>query len=681
MSNKARQIVVTSALPYANGPIHIGHMLEYVQTDIWVRFQKMRGHECIYVCADDAHGTPIMLRAQAEGITPQELIDKMSVEHLADFTDFGVNFDNFHSTHSPENKFFAEDIYSKLKAGGHIRTQVISQAYDPKAEMFLPDRFIKGECPSCGAADQYGDNCESCGATYAPTDLKNAISVVTGETPIEKDSEQYFFKLGDYEDMLKTWTRAGHIQKEIANKMDEWLEDGLRDWDISRNAPYWGFEIPDAPGKFFYVWLDAPIGYMASFKNWCDKNNTHFDDYWKQDSSTELHHFIGKDIARFHTLFWPAMLEGAGYRKPTAVYCHGFLTVDGQKMSKSRGTFIKARTYLEHLNPEYLRYYFAAKLSSGVDDIDLNLEDFSARVNSDLVGKVVNIASRCAGFINKSFDARLAVSVTDNSLSEQAVAAADSIATAFEKREYSRAMREIMALADKANQYIDERQPWVMIKDVERHADVHQTCTIGINCFRQLIIMLKPVLPKVAEQAEAFLNVEPLIWADLSNDLLDHPINQFKPLMTRIDKMLIERMVEASKEAAVEEKKLTAQTPVNPKLPSIEPIADEINYDDFAKLDLRVAHIIEAKFVEKSNKLLQLTLDIGSETRNVFAGISSAYKPEQLIGKQVIMVANLAPRKMRFGVSEGMVLCAGSDDDGLFVLHPDNGAKPGMRVS
>ncbi len=681
MSNKARQIVVTSALPYANGPIHIGHMLEYVQTDIWVRFQKMRGHECIYVCADDAHGTPIMLRAQAEGITPQELIDKMSVEHLADFTDFGVNFDNFHSTHSPENKFFAEDIYSKLKAGGHIRTQVISQAYDPKAEMFLPDRFIKGECPSCGAADQYGDNCESCGATYAPTDLKNAISVVTGETPIEKDSEQYFFKLGDYEDMLKTWTRAGHIQKEIANKMDEWLEDGLRDWDISRNAPYWGFEIPDAPGKFFYVWLDAPIGYMASFKNWCDKNNTDFDDYWKQDSSTELHHFIGKDIARFHTLFWPAMLEGAGYRKPTAVYCHGFLTVDGQKMSKSRGTFIKARTYLEHLNPEYLRYYFAAKLSSGVDDIDLNLEDFSARVNSDLVGKVVNIASRCAGFINKSFDARLAVSVTDNSLSEQAVAAADSIATAFEKREYSRAMREIMALADKANQYIDEKQPWVMIKDVERHADVHQTCTIGINCFRQLIIMLKPVLPKVAEQAEAFLNVEPLIWADLSNDLLDHPINQFKPLMTRIDKMLIERMVEASKEAAVEEKKLTAQTPVNPKLPSIEPIADEINYDDFAKLDLRVAHIIEAKFVEKSNKLLQLTLDIGSETRNVFAGISSAYKPEQLIGKQVIMVANLAPRKMRFGVSEGMVLCAGSDDDGLFVLHPDNGAKPGMRVS
>ena len=686
MIDKVRQIVVTSALPYANGPIHIGHMLEYVQTDIWVRFQKMRGHECVYVCADDAHGTPIMLRAKAEGITPEVLIDKMNREHLSDFTDFGVDFDNFHSTHSPENKTFAEEIYLKLKAAGHVRTQVISQAYDPKAEMFLPDRFIKGECPSCGTADQYGDNCESCGATYSPTDLKNAVSVVTGETPIEKDSEQYFFKLSDFEDMLKTWTRAGHIQKEIANKMDEWLEDGLRDWDISRNSPYWGFEIPDAPGKYFYVWLDAPIGYMASFKNWCDKNNASFDDYWKLDSHTELHHFIGKDIARFHTLFWPAMLEGAGYRKPTAVYCHGFLTVDGQKMSKSRGTFIKARTYLEHLNPEYLRYYFAAKLSSGVDDIDLNLEDFSARVNSDLVGKVVNIASRCAGFINKNFGARLSASIGDNKLSQQALAAADSIASAYENREYSRAMREIMALADKANQFIDEKQPWVIVKDIERQAEVHETCTIGINCFRQLIILLKPVLPKVAEQAQAFLNVDPLDWNDLDSDLLDHPINKFKPLMTRIDKVLIERMVESSKEAAVEEKKLTTQPSSDTQSSStegtsIEPIADEINYDDFAKLDLRVAHIIDAKAVEKSNKLLQLTLDIGFETRTVFAGISSAYEPDQLIGKQVIMVANLAPRKMRFGVSEGMVLCAGSDDDGLFVLHPDNGAKPGMRVS
>ena len=678
MSDKPRQILVTSALPYANGPIHIGHMLEYIQTDIWARFQKMRGHQCIYVCADDAHGTPIMLRAQAEGITPELLIERMQREHLRDFTDFGVSFDNFHSTHSPENKALAEQIYRKLKAGGHIHTQVISQAYDAKAEMFLPDRFIKGECPSCGAADQYGDNCENCGATYSPTDLKNPISVVTGETPVEKDSEQYFFKLGDYEDMLKTWIRAGHIQKEIANKMNEWLEQGLKDWDISRNAPYWGFEIPDAPGKYFYVWLDAPIGYMASFKNWCDNNNADFDDYWKQDSSVELYHFIGKDIARFHTLLWPAMLDGSGYRKPTAVYCHGFLTVDGQKMSKSRGTFIKARTYLEHLNPEYLRYYFAAKLGSGVDDIDLNLEDFSARVNADLVGKVVNIASRCAGFINKHFDGRLAANVGDHSLSEQAVAAAEVIAAAFENREFARAMRDIMALADKANQYIDEKQPWVAIKDSKRHHEVHETCTIGINLFRQLIILLKPVLPEMAQQTEIFLNVKPLQWSDLDNDLFDHAINRFSPLMTRIDKRLIERMIEASKAEAVEQQnKLTPQS----RDSAIEPVGAEINYDDFARLDLRVARIVAAQRVEKSDKLLQLTLDIGIETRNVFAGISNAYAPEQLVGRQVIMVANLAPRKMRFGVSEGMVLCAGSDTDGLFILQADNGATPGMRVS
>ena len=676
MSSKLRQIVVTSALPYANGPIHIGHMLEYIQTDIWVRFQKIRGHECIYVCADDAHGTPIMLRAQAEGITPEVLIERMNREHQQDFSDFAVEFDNYYSTHSDENRYFAELIYQRLKSGGHIRTQVISQAYDPKAEMFLPDRFIKGECPKCGEADQYGDNCEKCGATYAPTDLKNPISVVTGETPIEKDSEQYFFKVGDYQDMLKTWTRAGHIQKEIANKMDEWLEEGLRDWDISRNAPYWGFEIPDAPGKYFYVWLDAPIGYMASFKNWCDKNQHNFDDYWKQDSEAELHHFIGKDIARFHTLFWPAMLHGADFRKPSAVYCHGFLTVDGQKMSKSRGTFIKERTYLEHLNPEYLRYYFAAKLGPGVDDIDLNLEDFSARVNSDLVGKVVNIASRCAGFINKSFDGRLAGDLGENGLSAQYVAAAESIANAYESREFGRAMREIMALADRANQFIDEKQPWVVIKDVARHGEVHQVCTVGINCFRQLAILLKPVLPRLAEQAEAFLNVDALTWADLKNDLIDHPINRFKPLMTRIEKVFIERMIEASKEALIEEQKLTSHGSDT----SIEPIAAQISYDDFAKLDLRVARIEKAQRVEKSDKLLQLSLDIGSETRNVFAGISSAYSPEQLEGRLTVMVANLAPRKMRFGVSEGMVLAAGSDDAGLYILNPDSGAKPGMRI-
>ncbi|MCZ6882189.1 MAG: methionine--tRNA ligase [Gammaproteobacteria bacterium] len=676
MSSSSRQILVTSALPYANGPIHIGHLLEYIQTDIWARYQKLRGHECIYVCADDAHGTPIMLRAQAEGVTPEVLIDRMKIEHQQDFSDFAIEFDNYYSTHSEENRYFAELIYTRLRDGGHIRTQVISQAYDPKAEMFLPDRFIKGECPNCGAADQYGDNCENCGATYSPTDLKNPVSVVTGETPVERDSEQYFFKLSDFEEMLKHWTRAGHIQKEIANKMAEWLNEGLKDWDISRNAPYWGFEIPDAPGKYFYVWLDAPIGYMASFKNWCDKNNRDFDEFWNTDSKAELYHFIGKDIARFHTLFWPAMLHGSNFRKPSAVYCHGFLTVDGQKMSKSRGTFIKARTYLEHLNAEYLRYYFAAKLGPGIDDIDLNLEDFSTRVNSDLVGKVVNIASRCAGFINKKFDGRLATNVSDNRLSQQNVKAAQSISDAYERREFSRAMREIMAIADKVNQTIDEKQPWVVIKDPARQAEVQDVCTIGINCFRQLMILLKPVLPRLALQAEAFLNVEDLQWADLDADLLDHQINRFTPLMTRIEPVFIERMIEASKEAQIEENKLSSGSNTG-----IEAIADEINYAEFAKLDLRIALIVDAKRVEKSNKLLQLTLDIGAETRNVFAGISAAYEPEQLKGKLTVMVANLAPRKMRFGVSAGMVLAAGSGDSEIYLLSPDNGAKPGMRVS
>ena len=547
MCSEPRKIIVTSALPYANGPIHIGHMLEYIQTDIWVRFQKMRGHLCIYVCADDAHGTPIMLRAQAEGITPETLIERMQQEHLADFTDFAVDFDNYYSTHSPENRHFSELIYRRLKNAGYIRTQIISQAYDPKADMFLPDRFIKGECPNCGKGDQYGDNCENCGATYAPTDLINPVSVVTGETPIEKDSEQYFFKVGDFEDLLKTWTRAGHTQKEIANKMDEWLADGLKDWDISRNAPYWGFEIPDVPGKYFYVWLDAPIGYIASFKNWCDRHGHCFDDYWKPDSDAGLYHFIGKDIARFHTLFFPAMLHGAGFRKPSAVYCHGFLTVDGQKMSKSRGTFIMARTYLQHLNPEYLRYYFATKLGSGIDDIDLNLDDFRTRVNADLVGKVVNIASRCAGFIHKYFGGKLAANNLDDGLNQHYRKAAEPIAEAYQNRKFGQAMRDIMALADMANQFIDEKQPWVGIRDKSHHHEVHRVCTIGIECFRRLIILLKPVLPRLAAQAEVFLNVAPLCWKDFDQHLSDHSINRFKPLMTRIDKVAVERMVEASK--------------------------------------------------------------------------------------------------------------------------------------
>ncbi|MDH3218114.1 MAG: methionine--tRNA ligase [Gammaproteobacteria bacterium] len=677
MSANPRQILVTSALPYANGPIHIGHMLEYVQTDIWARFQKLRGHECIYVCADDAHGTPIMLRAQAEGITPEQLIERMHGEHLRDFTDFGVAFDNYYSTHSEENRFFAEYIYNKLREGGHIRTRVISQAYDPKAEMFLPDRFIKGDCPNCGAGGQYGDNCENCGATYAPTDLKNPVSVVSGETPIEKDSEQYFFKLEDFEEMLKAWFAAGHVQSEIANKMSEWLDEGLQDWDISRNAPYWGFEIPDAPGKYFYVWLDAPIGYMASFKNWCDTTGHDFDSYWNRDSKTELYHFIGKDIARFHTMFWPAMLHGAGFRKPSAVYCHGFLTVDGQKMSKSRGTFIMARTYLEHLNPEYLRYYFAAKLGPGIDDIDLNLEDFAARVNSDLVGKLVNIASRCAGFINKRFDGKLAPRLSSDELSRQYLGAAESIAALYENREFGKAMRDIMALADKINQYIDEKQPWVTVKDEARLDEVQDVCSIGLNCFRQLVILLKPVLPRLAAQAEEFLNVDDLRWENLGDNLLDHEINRFVPLMTRIEPVFIERMIETSKEDLAAEQKMQQQSSAS----GIEAIAPEIGYEDFAKLDFRVARIVKASRVEKSDKLLQLTLDIGSETRKVFAGIANAYQPEDLEGRLTIMVANLAPRKMRFGVSEGMVLAAGNGDTELYILNPDSGATPGMRVS
>ena len=677
MTSSPRQIVVTSALPYANGPIHIGHMLEYVQTDIWVRFQKLRGHDCIYVCADDAHGTPIMLRAQGEGTTPEALIERMHLEHLQDFTDFGVAFDNYYSTHSDENRYFAELIYTRLRDAGHIRTRVIKQAYDPKADMFLPDRYIKGECPNCGSADQYGDNCENCGATYAPTELKNPVSVVSGEAPIEKDSEQYFFKLEDFEAMLKQWFAEGHVQSEIANKMNEWLDEGLQDWDISRNAPYWGFEIPDAPGKYFYVWLDAPIGYMASFKNWCEANDRDFDVYWNGDSTTELYHFIGKDIARFHTMFWPAMLHGAGFRKPSAVYCHGFLTVDGQKMSKSRGTFIMARTYLEHLNPEYLRYYFAAKLGPGIEDIDLNLEDFTARVNSDLVGKLVNIASRCAGFINKRFDGKLAAGPVNQDLSRQYVEAAATIADYYENREFGKAMRDVMALADKANQYIDEQQPWVTIKDDARITEVQDVCSVGLNCFRQLVILLKPVLPRLAGEAEEFLKVPPLTWDDLDKNLLGHEINRFKPLMTRIEPVFIERMIEASKEDLVAEQKI--QNGVGDT--SIETIGAEINYDDFAKLDLRVARIVSAGRVEKSDKLLQLTLDLGNETRNVFAGIAEAYRPEDLTDKLVVMVANLAHRKMRFGVSEGMVLCAGAGGDELYLLNPDSGAKPGMRVT
>ncbi|MGE5152490.1 MAG: methionine--tRNA ligase [Bdellovibrio bacteriovorus] len=689
--SEVRDILITSALPYANGPIHIGHLVEYIQTDIWARFQRMRGHNCWYVCADDAHGTPIMLKARQEGITPEALIDRVAAEHQADFAAFRIAFDNYHSTHSPENRHFATLIYARNRDAGHIARRTITQAYDPLEGIFLPDRFIKGECPKCGAADQYGDNCEVCGASYSPSELKNPRSAVSGAVPEQRESDHYFFRLQDFEAMLKAWTRGGSLHKEVANKLDEWFAAGLQEWDISRDAPYFGFEIPDHEGKYFYVWLDAPIGYLASFKNLCDgprgrAAGLDFDHFWAPGSPAELYHFIGKDIVYFHALFFPAMLHGAGFRTPSAIFAHGFLTVDGQKMSKSRGTFIKARTYLDHLNPEYLRYYFAAKLGPGVDDIDLSLEDFQLRVNADLVGKVVNIASRSAGFITKRFGGRLSAELPEPGLFNAFVGAGESIAGAFERREYSRAVREIMALADRANQYIDEQAPWVLAKQPGREAELQGVCTQGINLFRLLIGWLRPILPGTAEASEAFLQVPPLTWADLGSPLLDHEIAPFKPLMTRIEPAQVQAMLEASKEdlsaksvAPQDQGEELARVDTNPHLER-DPIGGMLDFETFAKVDLRVARILEADLVEGADKLLRLRLDLGGQTRQVFAGIRSAYEPADLVGRLTVMVANLAPRKMRFGVSEGMVLAAGPGEKEIFLLSPDEGAEPGMRV-
>jgi methionyl-tRNA synthetase len=678
MKNSKRKLLVTSALPYANGAIHLGHMVEYIQTDIWVRHQKMQGVQCTYVCADDAHGTPIMLRAQAENISPEELVARMRKEHQADFADFFVEFDNYYSTHSDENRELAETIYSRLKQNGHISSRVITQLYDPVKEMFLPDRFVKGTCPKCKAEDQYGDNCEVCGSTYSPTDLINPRSAVSGATPVEKESEHFFFKLPDFEAMLKTWLHAGHLQDEIANKLDEWFDVGLQEWDISRDSPYFGFEIPDAPGKYFYVWLDAPMGYFASFKNLCGRrDDLDFNEYLKPDTSTELYHFIGKDIIRFHALFWPAVLAGSGYRTPTAVYAHGFLTINGQKMSKSRGTFINARNYLDHLNPEYLRYYFAAKLTSRIDDLDLNLDDFALRVNADLVGKVVNIASRCAGFINTRFDNTMGKFLAHEALYQSFADAGQAIIALYEAREYSQAMREIMALADKANQFIDEQKPWTLAKEPGREQAVQDICSTGLNLFKVLTAYLKPVLPVMARSVEHFFNIEALTWNNYHTPLTNHRINKFKPLMTRVEQEKIDAMLnDAAKQTGQAKPKATQHAPGT----TMEPIASTIQYEDFAKLDLRIAKIVDARPVEGAEKLLQLTLDIGGETRNVFAGIKSAYNPQDLIGRHTVMVANLAPRKMRFGVSEGMVLAAGPGGKDLWILQPDPGAQPGMRV-
>ncbi|WP_417285982.1 methionine--tRNA ligase [Cobetia marina] len=681
----ARKILVTSALPYANGSIHLGHLLEYIQTDIWVRFQKSRGHECHYVCADDAHGTAIMLRAEQEGVTAEQLIQRVSDEHQADFAKFGVDFDNYHSTHSPENRAHSERIYLALRDAGHIATRDIEQMFDPVKGLFLADRFIKGTCPKCKTEDQYGDNCEACGAAYTPAELIDPVSAISGATPEMRTSTHYFFKLPNFAEFLKEWTKSGRVQSQISNKLQEWFEAGLAEWDISRDAPYFGFEIPDAPGKYFYVWLDAPIGYLASFQNLCEKQGIDFDSYWKVDSDAEVYHFIGKDIVYFHALFWPAMLEGAGMRTPTGVNCHGFVTVNGAKMSKSRGTFIKADTYAQFLNPEYLRYYFAAKLTSGVDDLDLNLDDFTARVNSDLVGKVVNIASRCAGFVKKLGDGKLSATCAEPELVERFITAGEGIAADFEAREFARAMRKVMELADEANTYIADKAPWAMAKEDGREQEVLEVCSVGINLFRQLMVYLAPVIPELADKARDFLNLESLDWASRESVLTDHAINKFKPLLTRVEPERIDKMLEASREVLVEEQKIKdgtakAEAAAAPSPLDADPIAEEIDFDTFMKTDLRVAKIVKAEHVEKAAKLLKLTLDIGGETRTVFSGIKSAYAPEALEGRLTVMVANLAPRKMRFGVSEGMVLAAG-DDEGIYLLEPHTGAKPGQRVT
>ena len=666
-----RKILVTNALPYANAALHLGHILEYTQSDIFVRFQKMRGHECYYMSADDAHGTAIMLRADERGVSPEQHIAEMKAIHQADFVDFHIGVDNYHSTHSDENRQLAELIYTRLHAAGYIAEREITQAYDPEKGLFLADRYIKGSCPKCRAEGQYGDNCEVCSATYDATDLIDPVSMLSGATPIEKVSTHYFFKLPEFADFLQQWTRSGTIAEEVANKLAEWLDSGLQEWDISRDAPYFGFEIPNAAGKYFYVWLDAPIGYMAAFKNFCATSDVDFYEFWRADSTAELHHFIGKDIVNFHALFWPAMLDASGFRTPTKVAVHGFVTVDGKKMSKSRGTFINARSYLDHLDPEYLRYYYAAKLTARVEDVDLNLEDFIQKVNSDLVGKVVNIASRCAKFI-QLHGGQLSDTIAEPELWQSASGAAERIADHYENLNYSKAMRDIMQLADHANEYIAAREPWKLNKEPANAAEVVAICSMGINLFRVIVTYLKPVLPQLAERAEQFL-ADTLSWQSASAPLLGHRIGEFSPLLQRVDPAAVAAMLAANAAPPAAEPPLTGPL-------ADQPLAEQINFDDFIKVDLRVAKIIAAQAVEGADKLLQLTLDIGGEQRNVFSGIKSSYSPEQLVGRLTVLVANLAPRKMRFGLSEGMVLAAG-DDNGIYLLEPDSGAQPGQRIT
>jgi tRNA synthetases class I (K) len=681
MSNSSRKILVTCALPYANGAIHLGHMLEHIQADIWVRFQRMRGHHVHFVCADDAHGTPIMLNADKLGITPEQLIEQAKADHIRDFQGFNISFDNYHSTHSEENREITAEIYNKLNAAGFIKTKTISQLFDPEKNMFLPDRFVKGTCPNCGAEDQYGDNCEVCASTYSPMDLLNPRSAVSGAAPIVKESEHFFFDLPAFEGMLKDWTRSGTLQPEIANKMQEWFESGLQQWDISRDAPYFGFPIPGTKDKFFYVWLDAPIGYMASFKNLCQRKGLDFNEFWAEDSTAELYHFIGKDIVYFHSLFWPAMLQGAGFRKPTNVFAHGYVTVDGAKMSKSRGTFIQASTYLNHLDPECLRYYYAAKLNDRIEDLDFNLDDFVQRVNTDIVNKLVNLASRNAGFIAKRFDGKLANTLEDTALFNEFTAQAEQIANYYEQREYNKAIREIMALTDKANKYIDEKAPWVLAKEEGKESELQAVCSMGIELFRILMSYLKPVLPQLAERAESFLQTE-LRWDNIAQPLHNHQLAPFKALFSRLDKKQIDAVVDETKALFAATQTAPASKAATESASSnIEPIADSISIDDFAKIDMRVAKVLQCEAVPESNKLLRFQLDLGDHQRQVLSGIKAAYgKPEELVGRFVIVVANLAPRKMKFGVSEGMILSAGSGGADLFLLSADSGVTAGMQV-
>ena len=662
-----RKILVTAALPYASGQIHLGNLLEMVQTDIWVRYQRLSGADCAFVCATDAHGTPTMLKAREESVSPEEYAESCRAAHVRDFEAFGIRFDNYYTTHSPENRELVERIYSRLVERGFIRTRTIQQAYDEEAGMFLPDRYVRGECPSCGAQDQYGDSCAACGATYSPSELVNPRSILSGRPPVTRESEHKFFRLGEFESLLKTWMQASNLDRGARNKLAEWFKEGLKDWDITRDEPYFGFEVPGEKGKYFYVWLDAPVGYMASFRNLCgagEEGEERFERYFGADSDAELYHFIGKDILYFHALFWPAVLLGAGMRTPSGVFVHGFLTVDGQKMSKSRGTFITAADYLAAgLDPEYLRYYYAAKLGPGLDDIDLQLEDFAARINSDLVGKLVNIASRCASFVQRGFGGELGPSLHDPALYEEFAAERGRIGKFYESRSYGKAMRSIMALADRANVWINEHKPWELAKDADRREELHAVVTQGINLFRVLMTYVTPVLPRMSAAAEDFLAAK-LAWQDIDKPLLGARIEKFRPLAGRVAPKTLKALVDVDR-----------QQPAG-GAESSEPV----EIDEFLRTDLRVARITRAERVPGADRLLRLTLDDGGKGRTVFAGIAGAYAPAILVGRKVVLVANLKPRKMRFGVSEGMVLAAGEGEKRVFLLSPDEGAEPGMRV-